>query len=92
MKQHEQLNTIKEKLLLEEDDSPSRKVKEKTLFYLMVVCDNSTGELPNEISIPKYEVDKDYLTEVLNQLGYEPEYKGEDYDGYFEGTCYQIAL
>ena len=92
MKHQEQLGIIKEELLSKESDSPIRNVKEKTLFYLIVVCNDSTGELPNEISIPKYEVDKDYLTEVLKQLGFNPEYKGEHYDGYFEGTCYKISL
>ena len=92
MKHHERIGIIKEELLSKESDSQIRKVKEKTLFLLRVVCDGSTGDLPNEISIPKYEVDKDYLTEVLKQLGFDPEYKGEHYDGYFEGTCYKITL
>ena len=91
MTHYKQLQAIKKKLLSEED-SQKRKIKEKTLFYLMNPRNYERGNLNSVISIPKHDVDADYLGEVLKQLGYpNPKYE-EDYDGYYECTCYKITL
>ena len=94
MTQLDQIKEIQDKLLSDENGSQTRKVKEKTLFYLLNLRNYKEAgkKLSSVIYIPKYEVDKEYLTEVLMQLGYQPEYKGEDYDGHYEATCYVIAL
>lgn len=87
-----QLESIQQNLISQgDDDSQNRKLK--TLDYLLNPRNYQNGDkLEKVISIPKYEIDEEYLAEVLEQLGYSnPEYK-EEYDGYYEGTCYKITL
>ena len=87
-----QLESIRQNLISQGDDD-SQKRKLKTLDYLLNPRNYTDDErLDSVISIPKYEIDEDYLAEVLEQLGYSnPEYN-EGYDGYYEGTCYKITL
>lgn len=89
----EQLESIREKMLGKEMELQIREMKEKTLFFLMNQRNyEPSGKLKNNIAIPKYQVEKEYLTEILKELGYsEPRYE-EGYDGYYEGTCYIITL
>lgn len=87
-----QLESIQQNLMSQvEDDSQKRKLA--TLEYLLNPRNYQSEErLDKVISIPKHAVDTQYLTEILEQLGYSnPQYE-EAYDGYYEGTCYKITL
>lgn len=92
MTQLKQIETIQKNLISQGDDN-SQKRKLAILDYLLNPRNYQSGErLERVISIPKHDIDTQYLTEVLEQLGYSnPKYE-EAYDGYYEGTCYKITL
>lgn len=87
-----QVESIQKELIAQvEDDSRNRKLK--TLDYLLNPRNYTRDEkLESVISIPKYEIDEEYLAELLKLLGYlSPKYD-EGYDGYYEGTVFKITL
>ena len=65
--------------------------KDITLTKLIELVDVKTGQLPKELYVPEYEVDKSYFFEMLAELGYRTEYE-EDYNPYFEQFCYKVTL
>ena len=91
MTNHEYLDNLREKLIEQESDPQIREMKEKTLFFLMNQRNYEGGKLKSNFAVPKYQVEKKFLTQVLKEMGYSAKYK-EEYDSYYKSTCYIITL
>lgn len=69
----------------------SQYFERKTLNTLIEIATCNSENLPENLYIPEYEVEKAYLFEVLETLSYSFEFE-EEYNDYHEQMCYKIKL
>ena len=84
-----QLKKIHQKVLLE-PRTFDRFIKINVLEKLIASTNSETGKL-NEVIIPLYEHDIDFLKTTMKDLGYSPEYV-EKWNHFYNTTCCYVKL
>ena len=84
--------TDHEKLLVQlKSEAGRRYPANMTLTKLISLIEKESSNLPEKLYIPEYEVNKEYLMEILKEIGYSTTFE-EEYNNYFEQFCYIIKL
>lgn len=89
MTDREQLEKIQKKVLYEARTF-DRLIKINVLEKLIASTDEKTGKL-QDVIIPLYEHDIEFLKNTMQDLGYSPKYV-EDWNHFYDTTCCYVKL